>query len=131
MILLQNNEIYRAALQLLSETDEMASTSDYEERFPYILALFCGEAEELDEKYRLSHYLPRAVYRMRLKAEMTENFPLSDRFASAAVYYCAAMLVSDENPEFSDKLFERYTARMTDIYRSLPAEAVKIKNIYY
>ncbi|MBQ8207865.1 MAG: hypothetical protein IJZ89_03925 [Clostridia bacterium] len=126
-----NNEIYRAVLHVLAETDEMASNSDYEERFPYILALFCGEAEDLDGKYRLSKGLPRALYQMRVAADMEEEFPLSDVFAGAAIYYAASLLIVDENPEFSDRLFEKYGARMTAIYEALPCEMGKIKNIYF
>ncbi len=125
-----NQDIYHAVLQLLGESNETAYTDDYEERFPYILALFCGEAEELDEKYRISNKLPRAPYSMRAAADMEEEFPLSDPFASAAIYYCSSMLITDENPEFSDKLFEKYTVRMSNIYAALPWELGKIKNIY-
>ena len=126
-----NKEIYNSALHLLAETDEMAATSDYEERFPYILALFCNETEELDRKYRLSRGLPLLPEHAYVAADPEEEFPLSDRFASAAVYYTAAMFIIDENPEFSDKLFEKYTARMTDIGSSLSCGKGKIKNIYH
>ncbi len=91
---------------------------------------FCGEAEELDDKYRMANKMPRALYRMRAVADMEEEFPLSDPFASAAIYYCAAMLISDENSEFSDKLFEKYSARMANIYALLPCEMGKIKEMY-
>lgn len=125
-----NKELYSATLQLLGETNDTAYTGDYEERFPYLLALFCGEAEELDDKYRMANKMPRALYRMRAVADIDAEFPLSDPFASAAIYYCAAMLVSDENPEFSDKLFDKYTERLANVYTSLPFELGKIKNIY-
>ncbi|MBE6538491.1 MAG: hypothetical protein E7671_03395 [Ruminococcaceae bacterium] len=125
-----NNEIYKAALHILAETSESADTSDYAERFPYILALFCGEAEDLDSKYRKAHGLPVRYGSMSIAAEPDEDFPLSDPFAHAALYYLSSMLVVDENPELSDKLFERYSARMADIYSSLPSELEKIKNVY-
>lgn len=125
-----NNDIYRSVIHLLAETEETAANGDYDERFPYILALFCGEAEELDEKYRLSKGLPRAISKMRIAAVPEEDFPLSDEFASAAVYYTAAMLIADENPEFSDRLFEKYTDRISAVYAELPCELERIKNIY-
>ena len=125
-----NKELYSATLRLLGETNDTAYTGDYEERFPYLLALFCGEAEELDDKYRMANKMPRALYRMRAVADMDAEFPLSDPFASAAIYYCAAMLVSDENPEFSDKLFDKYTERLANVYAALPWELGKIRNIY-
>lgn len=124
------NEIYKAALHILAETNASADTSDYAERFPYILALFCGEAEELDSKYRKAHSLPVRFGGIGVAFEPEEDFPLSDPFAHAALYYLASMLVVDENPELSDKLFERYNARMADIYSSLPCELEKIKSIY-
>ena len=125
-----NKELYHAVLQLIGETNDMAYTADYQERFPYILALFCGEAEDLDDKYRMANKMPRSLYRMRAVADMEEDFPLSDPFTSVAVYFCAAMLINDENSEFSDKLFEKYSSRMSNIYTSLPCEMGKIKNIY-
>ena len=127
---MQNSEIYQAALGLLAETDENAALGDYEDRAPYILALFCNEAEELDGKYRTANKMPSSPEYSPLMLSFSEDFPLCDAFASAAVYYLASMLVFEENPEMSDKLFEKYTSRMTDIYSTLPAENEKIKNVY-
>ena len=125
-----NKELYSAVLQLLGETNDTAYTGDYEERFPYLLALFCGEAEDLDDKYRRANKLPRAPYTMLTLADMEEEFPLSDPFASAAIYYCSAMLISDENSEFSDMLFEKFTSRMSNLYAALPCEIGKIREMY-
>lgn len=125
-----NYEIFKAALRILAENENMADISDYEERFPYLLAVFCGEAEELDKKFREANKLPPSQTPLPIMLEMTEDFPLSQVFVSSAVYYVASMLIADENAEFSDKLFERYSMRMTDIYSALPSESQKIKNVY-
>ncbi len=125
-----NKEIYTSALRLIAESDKLASTSDYEERFPYILALFFNESEELDRRYRIAHKLPVLPQKAYIAADVEEEFPLSEYFISAAVYYVAAMLIIDENIEFSDKLFEKYTARMGEICASLPCEKRNTKNIY-
>ncbi|MEE0968467.1 MAG: hypothetical protein U0M06_03755 [Clostridia bacterium] len=128
---MKGKEIYKAALNILSETNESSLRSDYEERYPYILALFYGEAEETDKRYRLANKLPQAALNVDIEDISEEDMPLCDVFASAAAYYLAAMLIIDENFEFSDRLFEKYASRMAGIYASLPGENEKIKNVYY
>ena len=126
-----NNEIYKAVLHILAESEETAKNAGYDERFLYTLALFCGEAEETDDKYRLAKGLPQAEYRMRVMADPDEDFPLCDVFISSAAYYCSALLIADVNSALSDKLFEKYTERMSLIFDSLPSELENIKNVYY
>lgn len=124
-------EIYSASLHILAETDDNADRSDYEERYPYILALFYGEAEELDLKYRRAHKIPIEYMYFEISEIPEAEMPLCDVFASAAVYYLAAMLIIDENTEFSDRLFEKYSARMESILSGLPSELGKIKRVYF
>ncbi len=130
MIPLKGKEIFAAALNVLAETNDSSDRSDYEERYPYILALFCGEAEELDRKYRLAHGMSADPFSVALSEIGEKELPLSEVFTSAAVYHLAAMLVFDENTELSDRLFEKFASRMADIYSALPAECGKIKNMY-
>ena len=124
------SDLYKSALELLAETNKSASFGDYEERTPYILALFCNEAADLDGKYRAANNLPPTPEYSALMLSFSEAFPLSDAFISSAVFYLASMLVFDENPEMSDKLFDKYTSRMAELYSNLPAGIEKIKNVY-
>ena len=127
---MKNKDIFISALHLLAENDGESDISDYEERFPYLLANFCNDAEELDVRYRKSRGLPEMEEHSYIMLPPDEDFPLSEIFASSAVYYVASMLISDENTEFSDTLFERFSSRMADIYASLPWDRGSIKNIY-
>ncbi len=123
-------DIYKAALHILADTNEESDRRDYEERYPYILALFYGENEELDTRYRSSNGLPIEICDYAISEIPHMEFQLSDVFFSAAVYYLAAMLIIDENTEFSDKLFEKYAGRMTDICASLPLNNGHTKDVY-
>ena len=58
------------------------------------------------------------------------EFPLSPRFAHAAAYYLASMLIADENPELADTLFDRFSDAMATIRASVPATKGKIRNVY-
>ena len=127
---MKNKDIFASALHLLAENDGESDISDYEERFPYLLATFCNDAEELDAKYRKANGMPESEEHSYIMLPIEEDFPLSDIFASSAVYYIASMLIFDENPEFSDTIFERFSARMADIYAALPWDKGSIKNIY-
>ncbi|MGN1047577.1 MAG: hypothetical protein ACI4QZ_03110 [Eubacteriales bacterium] len=123
-------EIYNAALHLIAQNDIKSDIRDYDERFPYLMATFCAEAEWLDDAYRASHGKDiRGDYPVT-SLGFGETFPLCDVFASAASYYVAAMLIIDENETFSDSLFDKYSARMSSIADSLPMKNEPIKNIY-
>ncbi len=125
-------EIYKASLALLAESCPTAMRDDYEERYPYILSVLYCDAEELDFSYKTAHGIPQNADKMTEISSIPENhMPLSDIFYSAAVYYLASMLIIDENSEYSDTLFDKYSLRMADIAKSLPSENVKIKNVYF
>lgn len=122
-------EIYRAVLAVLAETDPHTDLSDYEERFPFILATFANQNAKLDEILRSSHG-EKIKHRVYIGTDGYDEFPLSDVFLTAAVMYSASMLVLDENAELSDKLFDRYTVAMTELCGRLPLEHTDVANVY-
>ena len=124
-------EIYTSALHLIGEDDSAEENADYEERAPYLIAAFCGEAEATDAQYRKAHGLPAAEPFSYISIELEMDFPCSDRFANAAAAYLAAMLIIDENAELSDKLFDRYSSIMSTIYSEIPAVIEKITQKYF
>ena len=66
------------------------------------------------------------------KLEMLFAHGLTDREACLIADINPATLYNycNENPEFSDKLFDKYTARMANVYALLPCELGKIRNVY-
>lgn len=123
-------DIYNSALHLISQTDGKSDIRDYDERFPYLMAIFCSETEWLDDAYRMATGKDIRQDYCLTALGFSDVFPLCDTFASAAAYYIAAMLIIDENETFSDKLFDKYCTKMSTIADHLPAKIEKIKETY-
>ncbi|MBQ9773241.1 MAG: hypothetical protein IJW30_05995 [Clostridia bacterium] len=122
-------ELLDAAVAMVCEDPTNTDAiSDYTERAPYLLATFLNQCTPLDRQYRKAHGLG-AVSEFECAAfGLEEIFPLSKIFATAAVYYLAAMLVLDENEVMSDKLFARYSDLLASIQETLPAAIEPIKD---
>ena len=125
-----NKDIYVSAMKHIGESCDVEGNEDYEERAPYLIATFCSEASELEAAYREAHSLPTPTKRDAIRQMLECEFPMCDEFASAATLYLAAMLIVDENPELSDKLFDRYCCRMATIQSSIPSRIEKIAQKY-
>ena len=123
-------EILNAALKLLGEDGSEEENEDYAERAPYIIAAFVSEASEADAMYRLAHGKAEATLTERVYIPLTEAFPLSGRFVSLAAFYLASMLIADESPELSDKLYDKYCDGVSAILSSLPATLHGIRQEY-
>lgn len=122
-------EIYENALALLAEP-EPEFCEDYAERAPYLIAAFCCEAGGLDRAYRQVNSLETQPEYGTVYINLPDIFPLSNRFASIAASYVAAMLVLDTNEALSDKLYGRYCDRMSVICGEIPASVQSITDIY-
>ncbi len=127
---MKNKDIYDGALRILAERTEEGVNEDYEERAPYIIAAFCCEAAELDEKYRKANSLPEAVKSNEVYVELTSEFSCCSRFSTAACIYLAAMLVMDSDTELSDRLYDKYSDIMSAISSEIPAIIEKIADRY-
>ena len=124
---MQNLEIYEHALALLSLSPEDGENGDLAERAPYHLAAFCSEAEEVDRWLSPTDEAP-SFHRIRLSLD--EEFPLCERLAPVAALYLASLLILDEDPEHSDRLYERYGEAMSDLRMGLPATLESITERY-
>ena len=124
-----NREIYDAALALLAEEQDELSV-DYEERAPHILSAFMSECRELDGAYRRSHggdEIPEDGG----SVDLDDEFPLSQRFFTAGVYYLAALLVENENDALCDRYFARYAAVLKSITEaSALGTSSSIRDVY-
>ena len=127
---MKNRDIYKAALHLLSQPADSDLNEDLEERAPYLLASFCSEVFEIDRIYRSILQLPPIDKFDSVWLPLDEDFPLVDRLASVGAKYLAAMLVIDEDPELSDKLYEHYCDGISRLRAEIPCVLESIKNKY-
>ena len=125
-----NRDIYATALGLLAQNIDGEENSDLEDRAPYILASFCSEVFELDRLARRLLGLGAEKEFNRAFLPLDGEFPLLERFASAAAKYLAAMLMIDEDSELSDKLYDMYCDSMATIQSQLPTVIEKLVNKY-
>ena len=125
-----NQEIYTATLRLLGEPSDEDRTEDYAERAPYILANFISDNAAVDKQYRQFTGAEEVTVKHSIYVPLTETFPLSDRFAPAAQFYLAYLLVSEEDPERSDTFFDRFCTAISTILAELPATRAKILKVY-
>ena len=124
------NDIFKSALRLLNEKGAEDENEDYAERAPYILAAMFSEAARIDKLYREANGLCEQPVFSTIHVQLSEDFPLSDRFAGAAAFYLASLLIIEANEELSDSFYEKYCDGMSAISSSIPATVRKIKNVY-
>lgn len=131
-------EIYESALALLGESLNATNNNDYEERAPYLVAAFCTEIQERDKDWRSSLKLGDQSTWNPVFISLDEVFPLSERFASAAAFYVAAMLVVESDEDLSDKLYDRFCdaistidSNISDNEESSTYTLESIKNVYF
>ena len=127
-MLLRN--IYDTALKLLGEVECTASEAELAERAPYIGAALCTEASALDRAYRRAFGMENAPKVNDLYIDLDSEFPLADRFAPAAAYYMAALLILDEDVELYEKLFDRWCDALAAISAEIPFVKGSIADVY-
>ena len=125
-----NQEIYEHALALLSLGHSTDENEDFAEQAPYHLAAFCTEAEDADRALRQHQGVGAAEEFNKVRIPLDEEFPLCDRLAPAAALYLAAMLILDEDPDRSDRLYDRYGEALSDAYQGIPATLESITQHY-
>lgn len=123
-------DIFKSALSLLNENGAADEDGDFAERAPYILSAMFSEAARLDKNYRASHGIDAQPEFNPTYTDLVSDFPLCDRFVSAAAFYLASMLVVDENDELSDRFYDKYCDSMASISSELCGKNEKIKNVY-
>ena len=123
-------EVYKHALSLISESPESGLNDDYKERAQYLLASWCTELAGMDSEFRISSGKPQGLPFSNVIIELEYDFPLCERFAPAAAYFLASMLVAEENPDFSDKLYARYTDAISSLAQEIPASVEPIMDRY-
>jgi hypothetical protein len=127
---MKNKDIYTSAINLLAQNADENINEDYEERAPYLIASFCNEISEMDSAVRKALGIEKGSCFDRVWIDLEEDFPMLDRFVSAAIKYLAAMLVIDEDGDLSDKLYEMYCDGISKIRSQIPCILEKTANRY-
>ena len=127
---MKNKDIYNGALRILSESMDEDANLDYEERAPYLIAAFCSENVDIDRAYRKANALPEGIEVNAVFVDLEDEFAFAPRFSSACCVYVASMLILDEHPELSDKLYDKYSDMMSSISSRLPSFVEKINDRY-
>lgn len=122
--------IYETALKLIGEAECSASEAELCERAPYIGAAICTEAAALDRAYRAAFGIEAPDTFASLFLDLDAEFPLADRFAPAASFYMAAMLILDEDTELYEKLFDRWCDSLAAISAEIPFLKGSTANVY-
>ena len=73
--------------------------------------------------------LPPVMYDA-MEISLASEFPLCDRFASAAVNYTAAMLILDDDVDLYERLFHKWCDALCVIGTEIPATLHTIVNKY-
>lgn len=128
---MQNRSIYNAALRLLGESVAEGENEDYEERAPYLIATFCSEMCELNERLCRAKGTTVSELAECVCLELDQAFPLSTRFSSAASLYLAAMLILESDEDRSDKLYARFSDAISRIADGIPAALESIVDRYF
>lgn len=127
---MKNRDVYSLALALLAENGDRIENGDYEERAGYLLAAFCAEAEEINRRYCEATGRSCEEIDIPIYLSLDEEFPLTERFSAAGGAYLSAMLILEEDPDLSDKLFSRYCDMIAAICAEIPMRSYSIADRY-
>ena len=122
--------VYATALKLIGEIDYSTSETELAERAPYLGAALCREAAALDRAYREAFAIGKAQEFEGLSLDLDAKFPRADRFAPAAAYYMAAMLILYDDAELYEKLFERWCDALASISAEIPFVKGSTADVY-
>lgn len=124
-----NYDIYYAALAMIDESEARGDTSDLEERAIYLLASACSTCKKLDQRIRELNSYPAQSNFSPVYIELEEEFPLCDVLVPPVATYLASMMVADENPSLSQKLYDQYCDLIATIGAECSCSA--IEDVYF
>ena len=124
------SDVYNHALSIIAESPDSPLNDDYRERAQYLLASWCTELSSLDRSYRAGTGEGVQLPFSSVMLELEEEFPFCGRFAPSAAYFLASMLIAEENPTLSDRLYARYSDAISSISEEIPASVGYISDRY-
>lgn len=123
------NIIYGAD-RLLGEAYPPQEEYVVRERSAYILATFFNEVADLDKKYRETFGLPPQPEFNLTYINADDEFPLCDRFVSAAKFYLASLLILEVDESRADIFYGKYCDSICAIMQCIPPVSEKTSNVY-
>ena len=123
-------ELFRSALRMICEREEISDVSDYEDRAGYLIASFCNQFSTLDTLIKSMNGESGNTYTPSLCLTLDTSFPLADRFLTAATYDLSAMLVIDENEELSERFFALYSDAISSLQSTVICKKETISDNY-
>ena len=97
--------------------------ADVDEKFPFALASVCSNLAYIDREYRkMKNYEEQPSF-SEFIIEVSDEFPLSDRFAFPAIMYISSMMLIDIDEKRSDDFYDKYALSVSKICAELPFES--------
>ena len=133
-----DREVTETFTETVSEGTERKSESevaskiraDVDEKFPFIIASVCSNLATLDKRYRKMMGYDEQESFSEFVLEMTERFPLSDRFVYPCVMYISSMLLIDIDEKKSDMFYKKYVDTVKSITEEIPFESENVVEKY-
>lgn len=133
-----DREVTETFSETVSEGTERKSESevaskiraDIDEKFPFIIASACSNLATLDKRYRQIKGYDEQESFSEFVLEMTERFPLSDRFVYPCVMYISSMLLIDIDEKKSDMFYKKYVDTVKSITEEIPFESENVVEKY-
>ncbi len=95
------------------------------------MAVFCLEAKDCDDALRSFTGQEQSAGFDGIYIPLEDDFPLLDKLAAPAALYLAAMLILDDSAELSDKLYDKYSDAMSQIYSGICGVREDTVNSYF
>lgn len=103
---------------------------DIDEKFPFALASVCSNLATIDSEYRkMKGYDPTPDF-SEYYIEISEEFPLCDRFVFSAIMFVCSMILIDVDEKRSDDFYHKYASSVSQIISELPCEMLKTVEKY-
>lgn len=124
-------ETVRESVERVEEKDVVADIrKELEEKFPFALGAVCGNLATLDKLYREMRSSEAQPEFSSFFLDITDEFPLSDRFAFPCIMYVNSMVLIDVDEKKSDAFFEKYINTVSQIVAEIPPSATSIAEKY-
>ena len=126
-----NTEIVKESVERMDENTVADKIRiDLEEKFPFALASVCSNLATIDREYRKFKNEGEQPKFSEYLIEVTDDFPLADRFVFPAIMYISSMVLIDIDEKRSDDYYDKYASSVTQIVSEIPFENGKMAEKY-
>ena len=126
-----NTEIVKESVERMDENTVADKIRiDLEEKFPFALASVCSNLATIDREYRKFKSEGEQPKFSEYLIEVTDDFPLADRFVFPAIMYISSMVLIDIDEKRSDDYYDKYASSVTQIVSEIPFENGKVAEKY-